>query len=206
MPKQKPIIVAIDAGHGMTTPGKRSPDGEFLEWGFNRNVADELESKLWKRGINNINTTPGPIAIPIWDRQNFVDKLGAKHRVVYISIHANAAGKNGWNDAKGAVVFHRIKASFETVQLAQSMYEEMDKLTIKMRHDVVVGRNLRNIATGRRKGKKRKPMRARLASVLVECGFMTNKRDVKYMSDPDYQWKIADAIANAISAFIEEVK
>ena len=32
--------VLIDAGHGIDTPGKRSPDGSFLEYLWNRQVAD----------------------------------------------------------------------------------------------------------------------------------------------------------------------
>ena len=34
--------ILIDAGHGIDTPGKRSPDGSFREYLWNREIADLL--------------------------------------------------------------------------------------------------------------------------------------------------------------------
>ena len=34
--------ILIDAGHGIDTPGKRSPDGSFLEYLWNREIAEML--------------------------------------------------------------------------------------------------------------------------------------------------------------------
>ena len=39
-------IVCLDAGHGIDTPGKRSPDGTLLEYEFNRDVANRIEDIL----------------------------------------------------------------------------------------------------------------------------------------------------------------
>ena len=44
----------IDAGHGIDTPGKRSPDGRFREYKWNREVADILLDNLISRGIDPI--------------------------------------------------------------------------------------------------------------------------------------------------------
>lgn len=38
--------ILIDAGHGIDTLGKRSPDGAFLEYRWNREVADYVYDQL----------------------------------------------------------------------------------------------------------------------------------------------------------------
>jgi N-acetylmuramoyl-L-alanine amidase len=37
-----------------------------------------------------------------------------------------------------------------------------------------------------------------ILSVLVETGFLTNKEDVKKLINPQYQWKFAKAMYDAI--------
>ena len=44
--------ILIDAGHGIDTPGKRSPDGMFLEYLWNRQMADLVIARLVSRGID----------------------------------------------------------------------------------------------------------------------------------------------------------
>ena len=50
--------ILIDNGHGQSTPGKRSPDGRFLEFQFNRTIAkqivDDLAEQLAKAAIKNL--------------------------------------------------------------------------------------------------------------------------------------------------------
>lgn len=38
--------ILIDPGHGIETPGKRSPDSSFLEYLWNREVSDYLLQNL----------------------------------------------------------------------------------------------------------------------------------------------------------------
>ena len=46
-------LVAVDAGHGLHTAGKRTPDGE-REWTFNNKVVLSLIDELHKLGIKTI--------------------------------------------------------------------------------------------------------------------------------------------------------
>ena len=50
--------ILIDNGHGQSTSGKRSPDGRFLEFQFNRTIAkqivDDLAEQLAKAAIKNL--------------------------------------------------------------------------------------------------------------------------------------------------------
>ncbi|MGM9775752.1 MAG: N-acetylmuramoyl-L-alanine amidase [Candidatus Coprenecus sp.] len=44
--------ILIDNGHGQNTPGKRSPDGRFLEFRFNRTIAKQVVEDLRDRGYD----------------------------------------------------------------------------------------------------------------------------------------------------------
>ena len=51
MTTQREMRVLIDCGHGIDTPGKRSPDGSFLEYLWNRQVGDLVVTRLRARGF-----------------------------------------------------------------------------------------------------------------------------------------------------------
>ncbi len=44
------MIILLDNGHGSDTPGKRCPDGKFLEYSYNRIIAARIVSELLARG------------------------------------------------------------------------------------------------------------------------------------------------------------
>ena len=43
--------ILIDPGHGVFTPGKRSPDGEFREGIYNRSDVEFLQSRAGKQAV-----------------------------------------------------------------------------------------------------------------------------------------------------------
>lgn len=44
--------ILLDPGHGSNTPGKRSPDGRFLEYRFNRDIALDVQKQLTLSGYD----------------------------------------------------------------------------------------------------------------------------------------------------------
>ena len=44
--------ILIDNGHGVDTPGKRSPDGRFREYKYNREIAAAVVEHLQLRGYD----------------------------------------------------------------------------------------------------------------------------------------------------------
>ena len=97
--------VLIDAGHGIDTPGKRSPDGSFLEYLWNREVAEMTYSLLEENGfdVDYVVTETNDIPLKTRVRRiNEVCSLIGAHNVLLLSIHSNASG-NGkdWMNAKG---------------------------------------------------------------------------------------------------------
>ena len=44
--------ILIDNGHGIDTPGKRSPDGSLREYAYNREIAAVIVAKLKEMGFD----------------------------------------------------------------------------------------------------------------------------------------------------------
>lgn len=62
------MTILLDPGHGSDTPGKRSPDGRFLEYAFNRDIAARVASKLTTLGLNTEIIVPELTDIPLKER------------------------------------------------------------------------------------------------------------------------------------------
>jgi len=97
--------ILIDNGHGIETPGKRSPDGLFLEYQYNRLIASRVTAELLDCGYDAQLLVPEISDIPLAERCRRVnavcDELGASN-VILVSIHVNAAGSDGkWHKATG---------------------------------------------------------------------------------------------------------
>lgn len=46
------MFILLDPGHGLNTPGKRSPDGTFLEAAYNREIAKRILAELQAKGYD----------------------------------------------------------------------------------------------------------------------------------------------------------
>ena len=124
------MLILIDNGHGHNTPGKRSPDGKFLEYSYNREIATRIVADLKDRGYNAQLLVPEPEDIPLSERVRRINAhcntLG-KSNVILISIHVNAAG-NGtqWMNATGWSCY-TSKGQTQSDKLADCLYEAAKK-------------------------------------------------------------------------------
>lgn len=101
--------ILIDNGHGINTPGKRSPDGELREGIYNREIARRVTTKLQHQGIDAELLVPEDEDITLHDRCLRANKqsiIHGKENVLIISIHCNASSSDGkWHNAKGWSVY-----------------------------------------------------------------------------------------------------
>ena len=124
------MLILIDNGHGHNTPGKRSPDGKFLEYAYNREIATRIVADLTDRGYNAQLLVPEPEDIPLSERVRRINAhcntLG-KSNVILISIHVNAAG-NGtkWLNATGWSCY-TSKGQTTSDRIAECFYEAAKK-------------------------------------------------------------------------------
>ena len=168
--------VAIDAGHGSNTAGKRTPDG-YREHYINVMAANACAGYLQKRGIEVVKTG--------WDDEDATDDpdigLTTRQKQVRtskcdlsVSFHANASGDGkGYNSAAGVeTFFHIIGArSKDSQKLAALVQKHLVKGTPQRDRGTKPG----NLAMCNALAMETK------ASVLCEIGFMTNREEALLM-------------------------
>ena len=116
--------IFIDNGHGLMTAGKRSPDGQFREPFYNREIARRVVSDLRDRGLDAELLVPEDDDISLAERVRRVNTacfLLGKRNVILVSIHVNAAGNGSkWLNATGWSVY-TCKGQTESDKLAECL-------------------------------------------------------------------------------------
>ena len=182
--------ILIDNGHGQSTPGKRSPDGRFLEFQFNRTIAKQIVDDLRDRGYDAELLVPEDDDIPLKDRCKRVNDIVAregKQNVILISIHANAFG-NGkeWTSPSGWSVYTskgQTKADDLAEQLAKAAIKNLPQMKMRAEKsdgDLDYEENfyiLKHTAC---------------PAVLTENGFYTNKEDLAILESCEGRRAITD--------------
>ena len=126
--------ILIDNGHGIQTKGKRSPDGQLLEYAYTREVARQIVTTLKARGYDSELLVPEDDDIPLSERVRRVNEICLTYEpscpaptghpnVILISIHVNAAG-NGtkWMNATGWSCY-TSKGQTQSDKLADCLYQ-----------------------------------------------------------------------------------
>lgn len=175
--------IAIDAGHGPDTPGKRCPDDSMREYQFNSEVARHLKDQLaGYAGVETMFTHSDSLDVPLKDRTDKANLWGAD---LFVSIHANAMGSN-WNDAQGIETYVYTSRPPAAVSLATNVQRILIQST---------GLPDRGVKTEDFHVLRETHMTA----ILAECGFMTNPREAELLKTGSFRTLCAAAIAKGIA-------
>lgn len=175
-------LIVLDAGHGYSTPGKRTPDG-MREYEFNRVVANYAKAELEKyEGVRVMFTHSDQRDVPLKERTDNANKAKAD---VFVSIHANAFGSGGWNDANGIETFIHPQTPTATLNIAQAIHRELIAKT-KRRDRGVKRANFHVLRE------------TNMSAVLAECGFMTNREEAALLKTDVYRKLCAEAIVEGL--------
>ncbi|HJV30812.1 MAG TPA: N-acetylmuramoyl-L-alanine amidase [Bacillales bacterium] len=181
--------IMLDAGHGYNTAGKRSPDG-MREYEFSRKVAAFAKNVLETyENVTVYFAHSDKFDVPLTNRTNAANNLKVN---TYVSIHANAYGET-WNDAGGIETYTYTSKPKEATELAQKVQSNLITLT-----------GLRN--RGVKTANFHVLRETKMTAILVECGFMTNKKEASLMHTEDFQKKCAEAIVKGIAEQYHLVK
>ena len=192
--------VAIDDGHGMETAGKRTPPIPELnnrvikENEFNRAVKKLLVLELERCNIDYVLLAEGDNDVPLANRVAIANKENVD---IVVSIHYNAFdGKFDDYDPEGLSVFHHI-GSVKGKRLAECVHKYLKQGTPQ------VDRGIKSADFYILKYTK-------APAILIENGFMDNKKEALLMIDKDFQKEVAREIAQGICEYfgvkyVEEV-
>lgn len=180
----KNVIIALDAGHGLYTSGKRiTLDGyaSTREWELNDRIIDMVEKDLsenYKCTVLRVDDTTGKKDISLSARVSMANKANAD---VYLSMHHNA-GINGGSGG-GTVVYYYSSKS-ERKEQAQKLYNYITDET-----KLYGNRSQRVIKNGFYVIKKTK-----MPAFLVENGFMDSTTDVPIIISEEHAIKTAKGV------------
>ena len=173
--------VFIDAGHGGTDPGALGYG--YRESDLNLQVAKKVESKLKSKGIDVKMSRSSDIFYSLSERAEMANDYGAD---AFVSIHQNSAEDKSANGIE--TYYNRNK-------------EEDKPLSNDIQTQVIsqTGANNRGV----KNAEFTVLVKSKMISALVECGFITNESEVKKLSDPSYQDKLATGIADGIEEYLK---
>lgn len=174
--------IGYDAGHGIYTPGKRSPDDE-REWRFNNTVVVAMANELRKyQGVQLLRTDDptGKTDIPLRTRTDRANRWGAQF---YISVHHNALYGNRYSNVTGAETF--------------IIKESNRPIATKINNAIVQAMGIQN--RGVKYANFHITRETWCPSVLTEGGFMDSNIDIHRLRDTNRLCNQGILIARAIA-------
>lgn len=187
-------FIAIDAGHGLNTAGKRClkslDPNETREWTLNSRIATYLDSHLKRCGFSTIRVDDmtGKTDVALSERTN---KANNNNCDAYISIHHDS-GVNG-SQSGGATVFVYPKSSSTSKLLQQNIYNNFISEVGKF------GNRSNPLNTADFHVLRETSMPA----ILIECGFMDSSIDVPLILSDSFARKASIGIAKGICKTFE---
>ena len=194
--------ILIDPGHGIDTPGKRSPDGLFREYLWNRQVADLILEGLVSAGVDASLIVTETNDVTLRNRVNRVNticnRIGASN-VLLVSVHANAAGNGcAWMNARGWSCY-TSKGKTGSDQVAECLYDAFEEEfpDRKIRKDMSDGdRDWEENFYVLQKSK--------CPAVLLENFFYDNREECAWMLQEETKRRIASAAVKGIIKYIKK--
>ena len=195
--------IFIDNGHGLMTAGKRSPDGQFREPFYNREIAKRVVSDLRDRGLDAELLVPEDDDISLAERVRRVNAacfLLGKQNVILVSIHVNAAGNGSkWLNATGWSVY-TCKGQTASDKLAECLCQAAIKN--------FPGRRIRtDMSDGDMDWEENfYILRHSLCpAVLTENFFMDNHSDLEHLQSRAGKQAIIDTHVEAITEYLSSL-
>jgi len=184
-------IINLDAGHGINTAGKRSPDG-VREWTLNNAVVLEIIKLLsaYECTVFRLDDPTGQTDVAIDVRRSKGERNGG----ILVSIHHNAfEGKwgnhTGTETFYGQTTFNGAAVNSKSKELANDIQDNAVRL-VPLKNRGVKSSNSYGV------------IRTSIPAVLVEGGFYDSTVDFPIITSADGQKKYAQAVCEGIVSFM----
>jgi len=222
----RPLVIAIDAGHGGQDPGARGPSGTR-----EKDVTLQIARKL----AQQVNATPGLKAYLTRDTDTFIPltrryQMAREHKAdLFVSIHADAFTKPSANGSSVFVLSQRgassqaakwlarqenaadlvggVKLQDKEDVLASVLLDLSQSATMKASEEMAAAvlDGLKDIGNTHKNHVERANFvvlrSPDVPSMLVETAFISNPDEERKLRDPGYQAKLANAIVNGVTSY-----
>ena len=189
--------IVLDAGHGGEDCGAIGIDG-ILEKDLNLSIVKTIGEMLTDKGYEVVYTREQDIMLyspdenikgmrKLSDLKNRCKIANDIDNAVFVSIHMNSFGDSKYS---GLQVYYADK-SFESQKLASCIQRNVkNNLQKENNRTTKNGKNLYLLDN------------TKSTSVIVECGFLSNKEECKKLSEKDYQNELSFSIVCGIIEYI----
>ncbi len=168
--------VVIDAGHGGKDGG--SVWNGLVEKKLCLDVAKRVETGLKAHNLKTVMTRRGDVFVELEQRARIANRVPSS---IFVSIHFNGSRK--------------------TIISGGEAYYRSPRGKILA---AAISRSIKSSVTGGTRGvffADYKVLReTEMPAVLVECGYLSNKREALRCADPTHRQKLADAIVSGLLA------
>ncbi|MDR1702259.1 MAG: N-acetylmuramoyl-L-alanine amidase [Sporomusaceae bacterium] len=183
-------VIAIDPGHGGVDNGA----GAFgrKEKDLNLKIAVKLAAELRQNNATVILTRAedldyytrgkGGKRNDLLKRSEIIETSGAE---VFVSIHCNSTYNSSW---VGAQVFYNAAVA-ENRELAEIIQQSLKNFPVGNKRQAKQDSNIFLLKS------------TKVPGVLVEAGFMSNRKEARSLSEEEYQKSIAASIVKALAYY-----
>lgn len=181
-------IILLDVGHGGFDPGSIGLDTGVREDELNLQVARFVAQKLGEKGYYVFMTRMGSYAVAETKNEDMRLRKEFMKLDIFdaaISIHMNSYPDD--RSVDGTRLFY-YKEGTKGQTLATIILDEICKATGQRNR----GTNSGDLMV------VREPV---APSALVECGFISNANEERLLANPNYQEKLAQAVADGVEKF-----
>jgi N-acetylmuramoyl-L-alanine amidase len=168
--------VVIDAGHGGKDGG--SVWNGLIEKKLCLDVAKRVETVLKARGLKTVMTRRTDTFVELGRRARIANRVPSS---VFVSIHFN--GSRTTIISGGEVYYRSSRGKWLATAISRAIKTKVAGGTRGIFHAGY--KVLRE---------------TRMPAVLVECGYLSNKREALRCADPAHRQKLADAIVSGLLA------
>ena len=226
----KPFVVVLDAGHGGHDSGNTGHNGKYRESEISLNIVLKVGEMLEKLpNVKVIYTRKTDVFLGLRERAAIANKNDAD---LFVSVHCNAHSSQAYGTETFVLGLHKNQANFEVAKKENEViyleenYEEKyggfnpnapESLIgmVLMQEEyldqsILLASLVQNNIVTNLKLNDRSVKQAGfwvlhntyMPSVLIETGFLTNKKEGAYLNSAKGQVEMAREIGNAISRYV----
>jgi len=184
------VTIVIDAGHGGADGGVKAKDGTF-EKDINLSIARKIRDLNTNENLRILLTRDKDISLPVQERARFAEKSNAS---AFVSLHVNTASPES-ADSAGFEVF--ISSRNNSIQNSSALLGSLFINEMKNFYPV----------SGQLKKRTESGIWVldapgiQYAAILIECGYMSNASDMKFIEDERNQEAIATRVLRSLEKF-----